>query len=193
MLKAIDDADNEGPELFTAMPSDDIPHNKLTEQLARGLQSYVQRMQKKESFYAELTLITCPNWNPAPREYSSLTYCNRRAYLIGGLNYDTNKEVGQLRMNDFSTEWRNVPFASNDKMVGRCRHTSCAYQDKIYTFGGSFMFNKKRQMRECTSQVWVYDTIEESFNLLKTKGVTVNPRKDHCAAIYSNSMIVYGG
>ena len=33
--------DMNGPELFTAQPSDDIPRNKLTERLARGLQSYV--------------------------------------------------------------------------------------------------------------------------------------------------------
>ena len=49
--------DDDGPELFTAQPSEDIPRNKLTEKLARGLQSYVQRMQKRESFYAELTEI----------------------------------------------------------------------------------------------------------------------------------------
>lgn len=47
----------DGPELFTAQPSDDIPRNKLTERLARGLQSYVQRMQKRESFFVELSHI----------------------------------------------------------------------------------------------------------------------------------------
>lgn len=51
------DEDNTGPELFTAQPSDEIPRNKLTERLARGLQAYVQRMQKRESFFAELTPI----------------------------------------------------------------------------------------------------------------------------------------
>ena len=35
------DLKDDGPELFTAQPSDDIPRNKLTEKLARGLQSYV--------------------------------------------------------------------------------------------------------------------------------------------------------
>lgn len=38
------ESDDEGPELFTAQPSDDIPRNKLTEKLARGLQHFVQRM-----------------------------------------------------------------------------------------------------------------------------------------------------
>jgi len=57
MLESVSDGESDGPELFTAIPSDDIPHNKLTEQLARGLQAFVQRMQKKESFYAELTVM----------------------------------------------------------------------------------------------------------------------------------------
>lgn len=39
---------------FTAKPADDIPRNKLTEKLTRGLQSYVQRMQKREGFRVEV-------------------------------------------------------------------------------------------------------------------------------------------
>ena len=31
----------EGPDLFIAKPSDDIPRNKLTESLSRGLQAHV--------------------------------------------------------------------------------------------------------------------------------------------------------
>ena len=38
------DEDDDGPELFIAQPTDDIPRNKLVERLARGLQAYVQRM-----------------------------------------------------------------------------------------------------------------------------------------------------
>jgi len=50
-------------------------------------------MQKRESFYAELTVLPHQNWMPAPREYGSLTYCNNRNYLIGGLNFEANNEV----------------------------------------------------------------------------------------------------
>ena len=45
------DDEDDGPELFIAQPTDDIPRNKLVEKLARGLQAYVQRMQKRESFF----------------------------------------------------------------------------------------------------------------------------------------------
>lgn len=43
-IKLVDpgsDDDDDGPELFIAQPTDDIPRNKLVEKLARGLQAYV--------------------------------------------------------------------------------------------------------------------------------------------------------
>jgi hypothetical protein len=55
------------------------------------------------------------------------------------------------------------------------------------------MFNRKRQVRECTNQVTIYDTIEKKYTILKTKGLNVLPRKDHHSAIFGQSMIVYGG
>ena len=33
--------DQQGPEVFTAKPSDDIPRNNLTDELTRGLQTYI--------------------------------------------------------------------------------------------------------------------------------------------------------
>lgn len=35
------DLDKDGPELFIAQPADEIPKNKLTDRLVRGLQGYV--------------------------------------------------------------------------------------------------------------------------------------------------------
>ena len=91
-------------------------------------------------------------------------------YLTGGLNHECNKEIAQLKFtNDGQTQWTNIPYYSNDKIIGRCRHTSCAYNDKVYMFGGCFMFNMKRQIRECTSQLVIYDTIEDTLNIIKTR------------------------
>jgi hypothetical protein len=39
----------------------------------------------------------------------------------------------------------------------------------------------------------VYDTIDSNMSIIKTKGISVQPRYDHCAAIYGLSMIVFGG
>lgn len=64
-IKLIDpgsEDDDEGPELFIANPADDIPRNKLVEKLARGLQAYVQRMQKRESFFVTVIKQELHNW-----------------------------------------------------------------------------------------------------------------------------------
>ena len=41
LIDPASDDDEEGPELFIAQPTDDIPRNKLVDKLARGLQAYV--------------------------------------------------------------------------------------------------------------------------------------------------------
>lgn len=64
-IKVIDpgsDDDEDGPSLFIAQPTDDIPRNKLVEKLARGLQAFVQRMQKREAFYVTVVKIPIDGW-----------------------------------------------------------------------------------------------------------------------------------
>ena len=73
--------------------------------------------------------------------------------MIGGQNFDTIKDVAELYIppstnDDYPiAEWKNVEFnASNsmERIMGRCRHSSCVYNGKIYSFGGSYMYNRKR-------------------------------------------------
>lgn len=39
----------------------------------------------------------------------------------------------------------------------------------------------------------IYDTLDNTVQLAKTKGIAVQQRKDHCAAIVGQSMVVFGG
>ena len=89
-------------------------------------------------------------------------------------------------------EWRNIEYSSAnsvEKIFGRCRHTSCVYNGKVYCFGGSYMYNRKRQVRECNAQVMVFDSVLKTMNVMKTKGISVQPRKDHSCAIYGKFQI----
>lgn len=147
--------------MFQAQPADDLPRNKLVERLARGLQSYVQRMQKRESFFVELAENSMTGWLPAPREYSTLVPIGNKCYLFGGQNYDTNKEIAcvtvsnAFHLKDGLSNWKNEPFTTQnidmDRLYGRCRHSTCVYKNQILLFGGCFMYNRKRQVRESTN------------------------------------------
>ena len=49
------------------------------------------------------------------------------------------------------------------------------------------MYSRKRQVRECTNAILVYDLNSSTLNVLKPKGISIQPRKDHAAAIYGKS------
>ena len=49
------------------------------------------------------------------------------------------------------------------------------------------MYNRKRQVRECNAQIMVFDSVLKTLNVMKTKGISVQPRKDHSCAIYGKS------
>lgn len=48
-------------------------------------------------------------------------------------------------------------------------------------------------MRECTNQLIEFNTIERRMIVSKTNGLSVGARKNHCATVFKNSMLVYGG
>ena len=79
-------------------------------------------------------------------------------YMIGGLNYDTCKEIIRAKINGGQVIWERVPYTSTEAVVGRQCHSAAAYNHRIYIFGGCFMFNQKRQVRECTNQLLEFDT-----------------------------------
>lgn len=55
------------------------------------------------------------------------------------------------------------------------------------------MFNPNRQLRECNNQLLEFDPDKKRMTVLKTYGERANSRRSHCAAIYEDSMLVYGG
>ena len=92
-------SDDDGSGQFTANPSEDIPRNKLTEKLARGLQTYVQRMQKREGIRVEVRAQPeGKGWTPMPRECATLTSQGFSMYMIGGMSSDTIKDIVEARI-----------------------------------------------------------------------------------------------
>ena len=140
IIKLVDppsEDEDDKAETFQAQPNTELPKNRLIEKLCNGLTLFVQRMQKRESFYVTIKKIRSHKWAPAPRECASLTFVNYSAFLLGGLNFDVSKEVAQLSLTNLETddldqvkqEWINVSYESNDKHLGRCRHTSVTFDD----------------------------------------------------------------
>jgi hypothetical protein len=86
--------DEDNDDGFTARPADDIPRNKLTDKLTRGIQSFVQRMQKREGFRIKVTTQPVSIGHiPAPRECGTLTNTGQTSILIGGNSTEMVQEI----------------------------------------------------------------------------------------------------
>lgn len=118
---------------------------------------------------------------------------NMSMYLIGGLNFDACREVIEGRLIGDIVSWERVQYSSTENIQGRQCHTSVSYNNKIYTFGGCFMFNRKRQLRECTNTLLEYDVYDKRIEVIRTRGHPVSARKNHCATLFRKSMLIFGG
>lgn len=139
----------------------------MTEQLARGLQAYVQAFQRRESFFAEVIPLRVEGWVPAPRENSQIVCCNNNVYLVGGQNFECNNEIARLMTSSYKPHWECMEYSTTDPIYGRHRHTACVYSNKIIIFGGCFMYSMQRESRETTNQLLVYDTMYNTYNIVQ--------------------------
>jgi hypothetical protein len=75
------------------------------------------------------------------------------------MNHETIKEISRLKIENFYSNdldhldlsWQNLGMGTKENIQGRYRHTAVSYKDKIYYFGGCFMFDHKRNVRECSN------------------------------------------
>jgi len=182
---------------FVAKPADDIPHNRLTDKLCRGIQSYVQRMQKREGYRIQvLAQEMADSYIPAPRECSSLTSAGFDTFLIGGSSSETIKEISKVQIMGDRVYWEKINYKTaqrGQQINGRQAHSCVHFRNKLYIFGGCFSFNRKRNARECTNQLLEFDYSTKTMDIIKTNGVSASLRKNHTAVTFKNSMIVFGG
>jgi hypothetical protein len=154
----------------------------MLKKIARGISVLVRRYLKAHKIKVMITKIYDPGCTPAPREQSTLTSleANGRAILLGGVNYEKITEAAMVRSEKtLEINWEQLDYAEQGKeIIGRIGHSSVCYGNKIYTFGGGFMYNRKRQMRECLNETWTLDMALNEAQVLKTDGCLVFPRKN---------------
>jgi hypothetical protein len=110
-------SDDGEEEQFVSNPADDLPRNKLIEKLARGLQSFVQRAQKREGFRVDIIESKQAKWTPAPRECATMSTVDHRSFLIGGMNYEAIREIVRAKILGDRVEWERVPFTTGYETV----------------------------------------------------------------------------
>ncbi|XP_017772416.1 PREDICTED: uncharacterized protein LOC108559595 [Nicrophorus vespilloides] len=132
----------------------------------------------------------CEEDTPAPsaRSKHSATLVGDHVYLLGGRN-------GNLPMKDFwkynlvTGKWQQLK-PSGEKLPCLQEHSTVAYKESIYVFGGEVSFSAGTE-----TPLWVYDIKNNSWKKVRArKGVaTPKGRRGHSALVHKGSMLIYGG
>jgi len=76
---------------------------------------------------------------------------------------------------------------------GRYGHTACVYKGSIIFFGGEGSFRTELKYRECLSDVRIFTLETAEWKYFPCVGKSITARRNHTAAIYEQTMYVYGG
>jgi len=110
----------------------------------RGMQLLMAAIKRRDELTLDVTRITDKNWNPTPREMATLTCADGKGYLIGGLSNEAIGDITDMQCFKDYAQWNKVAIDSVEKINGRFGHTALLLHDKVWIFGGCYMYNKKR-------------------------------------------------
>ncbi|CAG8586834.1 10762_t:CDS:10 [Funneliformis mosseae] len=119
----------------------------------------------------------------------SATVIGSKMYIFGG-QFD-GRLLNDLIVFDLQTlssgvaRWEFI-VPLNDPPVGRTSHTMCAYNNKLYVFGGT-------DGEKYHSDTWCYDPQTNKWNELACIGYIPSPRENHRVAIIEDIMYIFGG
>ncbi|CAI2168279.1 5442_t:CDS:10 [Funneliformis geosporum] len=119
----------------------------------------------------------------------SATVIGSKMYIFGGQS--DGRLLNDLVVFDLQTlssgvaRWEFI-VPLNDSPVGRTGHTMCAYNNKLFVFGGT-------DGERYNSDTWCYDTQTNKWNDLSCIGYLPAPRENHGVAIIEDVMYIFGG
>ncbi|CAG9334048.1 unnamed protein product [Blepharisma stoltei] len=135
--------------------------------------------------------IDTHGWIPETRQSASLTEAGSRLYLIGGTSRDVHSDINVYYPSQ--KKWEKIK-AKGIEADPRFGHTAVELRRKIVVYGGETSHSRSNsQLRECLNEVKAFSIDDNEWIYIRTTGVLIQSRKNHCAAVVGKHMLIYGG
>jgi len=112
----------------------------------------------------------------------------KEVYFFGG--WDSESQYNSMTKYNFITN--EMIFLEPEGEAPSCRscHSATVYGSKIIIFGGSCC---KSGEYEFYNDVYIYETQDNSWSVMKCKGDLPQPRSQHSATLIKNNLVIVGG
>ena len=128
---------------------------------------------------------------PIVREGHTFSLVGKKLVLYGGFNNTCFQDV--FIFDPSMQRWIKPEVTGEVPLEGRHGHSACVYKKSLVVFGGQKDYNHELRYRECLNEVRIFSAYKNSWEKVKTRGPTIEPRRNHASAIYDRVMYIYGG
>jgi hypothetical protein len=89
-----------------------------------------------------------------------------KLYLYGGKCSVINHHIYELNLETFT--WTEIPknltYPGTHFYSGRFFHQSFSYNNHFYSLGGEINYNDRMKIRECSSDLYMYNTSTKNWS-----------------------------
>lgn len=132
---------------------------------------------------APISTMTVSGAKTPGRYKHTLTYMNRKLYIVGGI-VNTGDQCYIVEFNLDKLMYIN---ACKSATISRYSHTCTAYHDKLYVFGG------KDKSGAFLNDVVVIEPLQNKVTTLSISGTKPPARCGHSAVLYHGKLYIFGG
>lgn len=128
---------------------------------------------------------------PDTREMSAIVMqTNSKIWMYGGKSSDIFNDIWCYSID--KNTWHNPFLSKKLENSGRFGHTMVMHHKQLFIFGGEKR-NLINNKLEVVSELRIFNTDKEDWMVTKNLGDIIEPRRNHCACIFGNFMMIIGG
>lgn len=181
------------PKTFTQHPHstflDDLikRHKSLS---PSGLEKNFQQLIKPgiQLYWSELPT---KGQFPESRSGAIILPFSNTLFLLSGERSDPVSDLYRLPYS--SLVWEKATCNSTEAPTAfRCT-VSVAYKEYIITYGGYDYYNPRLNIRNCSSLLYFYNTLQNEWTSYKSSGNIPEPRRNHCGCTVGENLIIFSG
>lgn len=146
---------------------------------------------KKESLSYYFKKLNTSGSIPESRSGSVLLSFDNYLFLYAGEKSDPSIDLH--RLNYLTLTWEKLHYNSTEAPTAFRGQIGLSYKDLIIIYGGYDYYDHKLNIRSCSSSIYLYNTLSNTWRCLRIMGNGPEPRRNHAGCIVGDSLIIWSG
>lgn len=146
---------------------------------------------KKPEIFLRWSKLQATGQYPESRSGAILLPFKKTFFLLSGERSDPVSDLFCLPYSSLIWEKKRIN-TSEAPTAFRCT-VSVAYKDYIIVYGGYDYYDGRLNIRSCSSLLYYFSTLNQTWKSYKSNGNVPEPRRNHSGCLLGDSLIIFSG